>query len=540
MSQEWVGVQPGTLGVLALGLAYVLIRNDLYDTQFVSTHLAGFEDTVDDEGRQIEGYRSVVLSNFRTEEVSAVTGVPVERIIELARGFAATRSPVAVFGSDVTRAPNGLQAGMAVHSLNLLMGSVRRPGGVLLGLDPPLAPLATVELDDVARAGLANAPAVGSTPTSVAGDDADRFAEAVANGDLEIDTLLLYHGNPLASSIHPEVWRAALDRIRFVVSFSPFLDETTQHIDLIIPDLLPLERWQDAPAPVSYPFPVWGITQPLVEPPVQGTHTGDVILAVARRLGGSVARSLPYENFQSLLMERARGLFEVQRGMLFAGEFEDRHHRQMEERGWWLQEYQEYETFWQALLDRGGWTDSFYDFTDPSGLAETDDGRIDLMPGELLDVMSAIGLGGRIYDQVFDDDAPPTEEFPYRLIPYKLSTLNSGTLSLERWVAETPGLFPGGTWYPWVEVNPAIAQSLGLDENAMVWVISEKARIRARLKLFSGTAPGNVCVPYGLQHPNGELANPLQLLTANGDPLTGSSPWATSFVRLEPAPEVET
>lgn len=538
-SQEWVGVHPGTLSTLALGVAYVLIQNNLYDAQFVSTNLTGFEDTVDGAGELREGYRSLVLNNFRTGAVSAITGVPVERITELARAFAESPSPVAVYGSDVTREPNGLQAGMAIHSLNLLMGSIRRDGGVLLGRDAPLAPLATLELDDIARSGLASAPAVGSGPTSVAGDDADRFAEAVASGEVDVDTLLLHNGNPLASSTHPELWRAALDRIPFVVSFSPFLDETTRHADLVIPDLLPLERWQDAPAPSSYPHALWGIARPLVEPPEDATHTGDVVLALAERLGGSVARSLPYEDFPALLKQRAEGLFEARRGVLFTSEFDERHHRQMEERGWWLPEYEEYEAFWRALVDRGGWSQSFHDLADPGGLAQTQDGRIHLMPDELLEAMSANGVGGRIYDQVFDGGATPTEEFPYRLMPYRVSTLTPGTLSLERWMAETPGLFPEGHWYPWVEVNPATARALDLEEDAMVWVISERDRIRARVKFFHGTAPETVCVPYEIQHPDGELANPLHLLTESKDPLTGCAPWATSFVRLEPASGVE-
>ncbi|HWO89129.1 MAG TPA: molybdopterin-dependent oxidoreductase, partial [Gemmatimonadales bacterium] len=134
-AHEWVGTRPGTYGTLALGIAYVLIKEELYDASFVERHVSGFEDQAG-----VEGYRSLVLRGYRTEEVSAVTGVPVERIVALAKLFAERQPSVAVLGADVMLAPDGLLAGMAVHSLNVLMGSVNRPGGVLFADPPPVAP----------------------------------------------------------------------------------------------------------------------------------------------------------------------------------------------------------------------------------------------------------------------------------------------------------------------------------------------------------------------------------------------------------------
>jgi anaerobic selenocysteine-containing dehydrogenase len=69
----------------------------------------------------------------------------------------------------------------------------------------------------------------------------------------------------------------------------------------------------------------------------------------------------------------------------------------------------------------------------------------------------------------------------------------------------------------------------------MVWVVSARGRCRARLRLFLGAAPGQVNAPYGLKHPDGELANPLQLLDGATDSLTGLAAWYSTFVRLERA-----
>lgn len=533
LANEWVGVRPGTHAVLALGLAYVLLRDELFDPDFVAQHVAGFDDFTDARERRREGFRSLVMRRFRTEDVSAVTGVPVARITALARAFGESEAPVAVLGSDVTQAPNGLLGGLAVHSLNILVGRINQPGGVLFGHEAPLAPLANPVMDDAGRAGLRTRSLPEGGPPQGDGDRALRFAEAVADaGESPIDTLLVYYANPLASTSRPDTWRRALDRLPFVVSFSPFMDETARYADLVIPDLLPYERWQDAPAPASYPYPVWAVGRPLVTPPTSTVSTADALLALAARLGGSVAASLPYTDMESLLQTRARGLFEAGRGVLLGDRFEREHNRAMEARGWWLPEHSEFSAFWADLVERGGWTDLFFAGT---SIAGTRSGRIELLPQDLLEALAEVGSPSAPYIDVATVDDAADDAFPWRLLPYRVSTLASGTLGLQRWLAERPGLFPEVLWVPWVEVAPATAEALGIADGTPVWVVSRQGRYRALLKRFPGTAPDNVCAPYGLRHPDGELANPLALLNGTRDPLTGLPAWSTTFVRLERA-----
>ncbi len=534
-AHDWIGIRPGTHAVFALGVAYVLIRDELFDADFVSRHVSGFEDFVDDRGRTVEGYRSRVVGNYRTEEVSAITGVPVERITSLARALAEGGRPVSVCGAEVMLSRNGLFAGLAVHSLNVLLGSVNRPGGVLVGDDPPVDPLVEPLLDSTSQAGLRHAPVAGAPPFG-AGDQASRFAEVMAEGESPMaEALLLYYANPLSSSARREQWTRVLEKVPFVVSFSPFLDDTARQADLVLPDLLPYELWQDAPVPISYPYPVWGLARPLVQPRGGGMHTGDAVLALAKSLGGAVAQSLPYQNFEELLKVRARGLFSAGRGMILGSEFERQYHREMEQRGWWLREHNEFESFWEDLVESGGWTDLFYDDTDLLRMSRTPNGRIDLMPAALLRVQDTQEGERQLYVDVRSDDDGAPDEFPLRLIPYRVSTLASGTLALEKWLVEQPVVFPDVLWVPWVEVSPVTARALGFGDGSMVWVVSPRGRYRARLKMFAGTAPENVCAPYGLRHPDGEQANPLRLLDGSVDALTGLPSWSSTFVRLERA-----
>lgn len=535
-ADAWVGVRPGTHAVLALGLAYVILRDRLYNESFVAEHVTGFEDFTDERGRRREGYRSIVMRHFRSEEVSTLTGVTVERITELARSFAGSARAVAICGPDVTLAPDGLVAGMAVHSLNVLVGSIGRPGGLLFGSDAPLEPLVSVAADPTSRAGLSHQPIGGPAPTFGNGDPAMRFASAVAAAPNPPVQVLLVHGsNPLGASRRPDVWAQALAKIPFVACFSPFLDETARHADIVLPDLLPFERWQDAPSPASYPCPVWSVSRPLVAPGEGRMHTGEVLFAVAGGFGGTVAESLPYERFEALLRDRARGLFRAHRGGTLASDFEMENQRLRGERGWWLPSQPDFDSFWSELLEHGGWADMFYDYSDPDRFARTRSGRIDLMPMAVLDALESEGGGTQLYTQDVRAESGSDPAFPLRLLPYRVSTLASDTVGLERWLAEQPSVYPDVQWVPWVSISPATANAAGLDADAMVWVVSARGRYRARLRLSSGTAPGTVCAPFGLRHPDGEAANPLQLLDDLGDPHTGMPSWFTTFVRLEQA-----
>jgi anaerobic selenocysteine-containing dehydrogenase len=535
-SHDWVGIRPGTYGALALGIAYVLIRDELYDADFVSRHVAGFDDVTDRNGRSRPGYRSRVMRHYRTEDVSAATGVPVGRVTELARAFADSEAPVAILGADVLHAPDGFLAGLAVHSLNVLTGRINRPGGVLFGDEAPLAPLPDIALDRAAREGLAT-PAVLSDDTPLGGGDhAARFAEALAAADdAPVDTLLLYYANPLASSSRPDAWRRALERIPFVVSFSPFMDDTTRQADLIIPDLLPYERWQDAPSPPAYPHPVWAVARPLIEPPSTTRQTGDVLLALGSQLGGTVAASLPFDDMEPLLRARAEGLFRAQRGTLLGDAFERAHHRAMEERGWWLPEHNDTSSFWSDLVTRGGWTDLFHDDMDPARIARTPSRRIELLATLTERALADVGSTLQPYVGVGLGEEHAGDDYPLLLLPYRISTLASGTLGLEPWMAERPGLFPDVHWVPWIEVASATAEHAGLGNGQSVWVVSSEGRYRARLTISHGTAHETVGAPYGLRHPEGELANPYALLDGRSDPVTGMPSWSTTFVRLEPA-----
>ncbi len=157
-----------------------------------------------------------------------------------------------------------------------------------------------------------------------------------------IDTLWVYYTNPLFNLPESEMLRRALEKVPFIVSFSPFMDETTLSSDLVLPDGTYLERWQDDSVEPGLGFPMFGLRSPAIEPLLYDVrNTGDVLIQIAKGLGGNVARSFPWKDFQEALKDSIKGVFRSKRGSIKAEDFDE---------------------FWQALVERGGWWDAHYPF----------------------------------------------------------------------------------------------------------------------------------------------------------------------------------
>ena len=136
-ADEWVALRPGTEGALALGIAYVLITEGLYDQTFVAENTFGFQDWQDATGQNHMGFRSLVISEYRLNDVAGMTGVPAETILRLGRELAQNRPALAIGDWQTSTLAGNPYAAMAVHSLNALMGSLDVPGGVLVQSPSP-------------------------------------------------------------------------------------------------------------------------------------------------------------------------------------------------------------------------------------------------------------------------------------------------------------------------------------------------------------------------------------------------------------------
>ena len=94
------------------------------------------------------------------------------------------------------------------------------------------------------------------------------------------------------------------------------MDESTMVSDLVLPDGTYFERWQDDHVEPGLGFPMFGLRSPAIEPLLYDVrNTGDVLTEVAKGLGGTVAQSFPWKDFQEALKEAVKGVFSSKTGL---------------------------------------------------------------------------------------------------------------------------------------------------------------------------------------------------------------------------------
>lgn len=462
-ADEWLPLRPGTEADFAFGLAHVLIRENRFDAAFLSSYATGFE----------EGLRQWILERHDPDSVSARTGVPVVEIIRLAREFSSVRPAMAI--AEGYPFSKGLEASWAAFVLNALVGSVDVPGGLLVPepLPPPW----------VARP---NTKEVKGDPIFAP----DRGLAGEGQRPPEVLILMGRLGSPLRL---PE---GTLEEASFVVSFSSYLDETTDAADLVLPESTTLECWQGAVPEPALASPLVGLARPAVRPLVDTRDSADVLLALARKLGGSLAEAAPWESFSDFLRYQAGGLFSARRGSPFSSSFEADWLRQLEHAGLWTRSYGDFEDFWDRCLGAGGWWDPGVEPGQALRSLPTPSGKIDLFPEPLRRLLER--RSGSLAVRQPASEAAPDDPFPLDLFAFEILPLAGLPDRNQASLYEILGQHLQESWEPWVELNPRTASELGLRDRDLVWVESPHARLQARAVLYEGAMPGAAFIPLSV------------------------------------------
>ena len=444
-ADQWIPISPGTEGILALGIAYVIIKESLYDYDFVNNFSAGFDE-----------FRRAVLSGYSPGNVSKQTGVDQSTIVALAREFARARRPIALCGRGQGTVPGSFGEYVAVHALNALVGNINRPGGAWAMPRPEMDGWLEPVLDASAQAGLAKPRLDG------AGSAAFPFAEQLFNrvpGALKAgepypcQALLVYDANPLYSMPGSGMVREALQQIPFIVSFASHMDETAMMADVILPNLAHLERWEDVPVTEGFHRPMLGLAQPVVDPQFDTMHAGDTLLQLAAALGGTVAASLPWENYEACLKEALS-------------------------------------PHWAELEERGYWMDENFTPDDWSLAFPTASGKFDF------------AVSGADLKTLFAMTAPQGDDGSYnlKLIPYDSVRIANGAVGSPPFLIKivSDKVLKGETVL--VEVNPETARAAGFGEGDPAVLKTPLGDATVRVHLSDGLMPGLAALPRGLGH----------------------------------------
>jgi anaerobic selenocysteine-containing dehydrogenase len=513
-ADEWVPLLPGREGALALGMAHVIIRERLYDSDYIENQTEGFDETAD-----------LILQRYSPDEVAGLTGVPPDTIKRLAREFSGNDAAVAVSGRGLTSATNEVYTRVAVHLLNALVGNIDLPGGTLRPQAVPFTPWDPPTPN--------NPPGIrfdgaGGSQLSLAGGAYAALGQRLRCGPYRPEVLLLHEVNPLHQALGAPYWRDAFRCIPFIASFSPFMDESTRQADLVLPNHSYLERWIDGIPPGGTGLATVGIGAPVVEPLYDTRHTGDVLLTLAQALGGEMANLFPWQDFESLLRFRAEGLHQA----------------------WGSIKTDSFDQFWSELVDTGVWYGDPYVFRGDEEPLATPSGRFRFRLEGLQDILregaDAVALGiaatGPVLELPHYESplyAGDPNEFPLHLVPYRVVADAGCRAPNAPLLWELYGLHLKERWHSWVEINPETGHHLGIDDGDQVWVESPLGRIQLKARLYEGAMPDVVSIPMGGGHTAGGRwarqvggGNVADIVVPQTDPLAGSAAWAGTRVRV--------
>lgn len=454
-ADEWIRIKPGSEGILALGIAHELLTQRLYDAAFVSRWTSGFKE-----------FRELILQEYGLDKVLTATGVEPDRISELARDMSSIKPSLAItHRSSVFNQ-------MAVHSLNALLGSIGLRQGVLWSEAEKHKLVLPRE-----NASLAKSSAVESV---------HQLPEAVASGALNIEVLWMERVNPVFLSPRPQRWKDALVKIPFIVSFSPFLDESSEMADLVLPPHSSLEAWQYGFSRTLEGDGVVSFAPPIVKPFHETGDHGDFILKLARSLGESrIASEFPWETFVDALRHAA--------GRAGA----------------------------EGAMRQGGWMEFKATRVDPFPTISHPTRKLDFAAKTLGNPPSSTGPANDLLElQIF--------------VPLALSFGEGAHLP---YLHSLVGTHLGEEWKTWVEIHPSTAKKLAIRDGQMVWVESSAGRIEAKARHFPGIDAGTVAMPLGLGHTalgryaQGIGSNPSHIIEKTFD-ATGRPTWQGSRVRI--------
>jgi anaerobic selenocysteine-containing dehydrogenase len=253
--------RPGTDGALALGLAQVLIREDLLDHQYLGARTVGFE-----------AYREEA-AKFPPPRAAEITGIPAAAIEALARAYGQARAPFIRLGNGLQRHSNGGQAIRAILCLPGLVGAFCHPGGGALWETFGAFPVNFAAIEGEAL-----------QPHPTREVNMVQLGEALLRLDRPpIKALFVYQANP-AANVPDQA--AVIEGLRrpdlYTVVHEQVHTDTVDYADLVLPATTSFEHLD---LYRSYGHYHLQLAHPVIPPLGEARHNLALFQALARRMG---------------------------------------------------------------------------------------------------------------------------------------------------------------------------------------------------------------------------------------------------------------
>ncbi len=226
LADKHFAIYPGSDLALALGLAHVILAERLHDEDYAARYTSGFEE-----------YRALA-AGYPPERAEALTGIPREEIVTLAREYATTRPAAIRLNYGVQRSERGGAAVRAIAALAALTGAWREAGG---GLQLSTSGAFRLNTAALQKPELQLLSPLGREARLVNMVELGRALTAL--GDPPVKALVVYNSNPAAVAPRQEMVRTGLARPDlFTVVIEQFQTDTADFADILLPATTFLEH----------------------------------------------------------------------------------------------------------------------------------------------------------------------------------------------------------------------------------------------------------------------------------------------------------
>jgi anaerobic selenocysteine-containing dehydrogenase len=259
-------INPGSDAALVLGIAHVIIRENLHDAEYIGKYASGFAEF------------EATAREYPPERVEAVTGIGREQIVELAREYAMTRPAAIRLNYGIQRSERGGSAAYAVSLLPVLTGAWKDVGG---GMQ-----LSTSQAFQLDRAGLEKPELQKRSPLGREARIINMSALAAAlkeAHDPPVKAIVVYNSNPAAIAPDQNAVRRGFGREDlFTVVLEQFQTDTADFADILLPATTFLEHTD---LYLAYGHYYLQLARRVLPAPGETRSNVEIFRGLARRMG---------------------------------------------------------------------------------------------------------------------------------------------------------------------------------------------------------------------------------------------------------------
>ena len=298
---EWIPIRPGTDAALVAGIAWVLINENMVDQPFLDKYCVGYDEKTLPEGAPANGhYKAYILGQgddgiAKTPQwASAVTGIPADRIVKLAREIGQTKPACICQGWGPQRQANGELTSRAIAMLPVLTGNVGINGGnsgarestytiTIERMPMPENPVKTKISCFTWTDAIARGPEMTALRDGVQGKD---------KLDVPIKFIWNYAGNTLTNQHgdinHTHDVLQDDKKCEMIVVIENFMTSSAMYADILLPDLMTIEQEDIIPNDYAGNMGYLIFIQPVTAPKFERKPIYWITSEIARRLGPDI------------------------------------------------------------------------------------------------------------------------------------------------------------------------------------------------------------------------------------------------------------